>query len=164
MQTGETVIMTVLMQVRCYCIQSRTFSFLYRVTVVLLQRAVKCCAQHVLLQKRCSVFPLFSGCCRGGDDVAKLKRSKYPSPAWGSTTDFHWDDMSRDICLKPMSHLRHTLPPDPGAQMAPSVAESHSHSLLSSQGQEQCWSTLCHIPLSHFTYDVMQLDRTCLEG
>lgn len=63
-----------------------------------------------------------------------------------------------------MSHLSQTLPPEPGIQMATGVAESRFDSLLCSQGQEQCWATPCHIPLSHFTYDVVQPDITCLEG
>lgn len=86
-----------------------------------------------------------------------------------SLRQYHWFPsgkyfMSRETCLKSMSHLRHALPPVTGIQITTGVAESHFHSLLSSQGQEQCWSTLCHIPLSHFTYDMMQPDITCLEG
>lgn len=54
-------------------------------------------------------FPLFSGFCNGDNDVAKLTRSKYPLPAWGSSIDFHQDSMSRDTCSKSMSHLSHCL-------------------------------------------------------
>lgn len=72
--------------------------------------------------------------------------------------------MKRETCLKSMSHLSPVLSPKPGIQITMAVAESPFNSLLGSQDQARCWATPCHIPLSHFTYDMMQPDITCLEG
>lgn len=81
----------------------------------------------------------------------------------------HWfpseqHDMNRETCLKLMSHWSPVLSPEPGIQVSMGAAGSPFNALLRSQGQARCWVTRCHIPLSHFPYDMMRPDTTCLEG